>query len=59
MCEYCEFEDFLETIDEMMEESKYEFAMETIEGIKEWVLEHGHCTKKQKEAIKNIAEGAK
>jgi len=56
MCEHCDWEKLLEAIEEMLEEPRYEFAVDTIEGIKEWVLEREHCTAKQIEAIKNIRE---
>ncbi len=56
MCYQCEWEELLEDIDEMMEDDKYSFALDTLEGIKEWTSEFEHCTDKQREAIENIRE---
>lgn len=56
MCIYCDWEELLEDIDDMLEGEKYEFAMDTLEGIYEWVLRAEHCTEAQKEAVDNIKE---
>ena len=49
-------EEVLEQIDEMLEHERYEFATDTLEGIKEWIVEHDHCTPDQYHAVRNIAE---
>ena len=49
-------EGVLEQIDEMLDQERYEFATDTLEGIKEWIVEHEHCTPDQFEAVQNIAD---
>ena len=56
MCLNCEWEELLEEIDELLEDSKYEFAQDTLEGIKEWVSEKEHCADGQKDAVANIRD---
>jgi len=56
MCEKCDWEEYLEGMDNMMEDPDYEFALETIEGIHNWVENKSHITDKQKEAVDNIKE---
>jgi hypothetical protein len=54
MCDYCEWEDYVEKIDNMLSDGKYDFAIETLKGIKEWVEDNGHITDRQMEAVDNI-----
>ena len=54
MCEYCQWVELLEEIDELMDDDKYEFAQDTLEGIREWVTEKEHCTENQTIAVENI-----
>ena len=54
MCSFCEWENLLEQIDEMLEEEDYEFASDTLQGIRDWVSDNEHCTDAQKEAVDNI-----
>ena len=56
MCDNCGWEILLESIDEMLEEEKYEYALDTLEGIKETVTQNEHCTEGQGEAVENIRE---
>ena len=56
MCKHCEYEELLEEIDDMLGDDDYNFAVDTIEGIREWVSDEEHCTDGQKEAIENIRE---
>ncbi|MCE5277157.1 MAG: hypothetical protein ABFD92_16640 [Planctomycetaceae bacterium] len=58
MCQGCEWEDLIERIDEMLDEEKYEWAADTLEGIRGWVARNEHCTDKQKQAVDNIEEAA-
>jgi len=48
------WEALLEEVDEMLDDNTYEWAAETLEGIREWVSTHEHCTPKQEQAIANI-----
>ena len=54
MCDVCGWEDLVQFIDELLEEEDYEFASDTLEGIKEWVIDNEHCTEAQLEAVDNI-----
>lgn len=44
----------LTRIEEMLEDTQYQWAEETLEGIRDWIREHKHVTPKQIEAIDNI-----
>lgn len=54
MCDFCEWEDVLKEIDEMMVSGDYDFAEDTLSGIAEWVEEKEHITEKQIAAVDNI-----
>jgi hypothetical protein len=56
MCQKCEWEKYKDVCGVMMEDEEYDFALETIEGIFDWVEKNEHITEKQKIAIKNIQE---
>lgn len=49
-----EWEQALDLCEEMMNDSDYDFAMDTIEGIHDWIEENETVTEKQVEAIQNI-----
>lgn len=51
----CGWEELVERIDGLADDDRYEFAIETLNGIYNWVLEHEHCTPEQKQAVENIA----
>ncbi len=55
MCDECGWEDVATTIDELLEDSEYDWARDTLEGIQEWVSENEHCTPGQEQAVKNIS----
>jgi len=54
MCESCEWKETLEELNDLCEDSDYEFANNTLAGIAEWVEEKHHITEKQLTAIANI-----
>ena len=56
MCNHCKWEELLEDIDELMDDDKYEFAQDTLEGIRNWVSGEEHCTVSQTIAVENIRE---
>jgi len=56
MCKYCDWEDMLATIEEMMDDDDFDFAYDTLSGIKDWVEENHHITERQTEAVNNIRE---
>lgn len=58
MCDDCDWEAYLEKIDEMQTDETFDFASDTIIGIHEWVAENEHITEAQKEAIDNIYDSA-
>lgn len=54
-----DWEPLVRRIDEMLGDERFEFAVETLEGIKEWCLENEFCTEAQRQAVKNIEDGAR
>jgi len=50
----CNWEQLIDEVDDMLLETDYAFASNTLEGIREWVETNQHCTFKQREAVKNI-----
>jgi len=54
MCDGCGWEDYVEKMEEMKEDSDFDFAKETITGISGWVSDNGHITDRQINAINNI-----
>lgn len=54
MCEECEWEELADEICEMLDDPEYEFALGTLEGIRNWIVKNEHCTEGQKEAVENI-----
>jgi len=55
VCETCEWEKVVEQIDELLQDDRYSFAIDTLEGIREWCVKNEHVTPKQADAIENIA----
>ena len=55
----CKWEELVELIDEMMESEQYEFAQDTLEGIREWVADKEHATEGQHEAVTNIRDSVR
>jgi len=56
MCDSCEWEDLVADIDELLDDESAEFATDTLEGIREWVVKNEHCTEAQKRAVRNIED---
>lgn len=56
MCEHCDYSEYLDTIDEMLDNFNYDFAMDTLSSIQEWILDNEHITERQKIAIENIRD---
>ena len=54
MCQSCEWSETLEELDDLCEDSDYEFANDTLSGIADWVEREQHITEKQLMAIANI-----
>lgn len=54
MCQNCNWESVAEGIEEMVEDDDFEFALKTLEGIQDWIIENQHVTENQEEAVSNI-----
>lgn len=54
MCSGCDWSDWLERIDDLLEDDDYGFAEDTLLGIQEWVTDNKHITEAQQIAIENI-----
>ena len=54
MCENCEWQEVADEIDDMMTQEKYDFALDTLESIHDWITENKHVTPGQQEAVENI-----
>jgi len=53
VCNNCDWQDALENL-ENMDGSDYDFAEDTLYGIKEWIEQNKHITPGQEDAIANI-----
>lgn len=56
MCMECDFAHYIELADEMLDDNLYEFAWDTVEGIRKWTEEHNHITERQIVALENVYE---
>ena len=54
MYDGCDWEDYVDKIEEMQGDSDYDFAESTLIGILDWVEDNEHITEKQQDAIDNI-----
>lgn len=54
MCKSCEWEDLIDRIDGMVDSGDFDWAMDTLDGIRSTVAEREHCTDRQAEAVENI-----
>lgn len=54
MCNRCNWESSLDLSEELMNDSDYEFAIDTVENIHDWIEENEHVTDAQQEALSNI-----
>lgn len=54
MCSSCEWESALENCEELLGDSDYEFASDTLSGISSWIEDNHHVTDRQLDAIANI-----
>jgi len=53
-----EWEEYRDIIDEMLLDPNFEYADETLLGIKKWIVDNEHVTEGQIMAITNIQEGS-
>ena len=56
MCECC-YQEYIDTVDEMLLDEKYEFATDTLLGIRDWAEENEFITDRQIDGIENIKRG--
>ena len=54
MCVHCKFNEWIDTIDEMLDDTDFEFAIDTLCKIQKWVRDKGHITEGQIIAVENI-----
>ena len=54
MCADCDWESAAADCQELLSDPDFEFASDTLEGIKDWIETHEHVTMKQRDAIDNI-----
>ena len=54
MCKRCDWETYIDDIDKMLIDPDYEFAEETLSGIRDWIEKNEHITDKQSISIDNI-----
>lgn len=57
MCRDCGWEDFIDKIDEMLDDPKYDKAEKTLTGIRDRVEDTEHATDAQSRAVDNIESG--
>jgi hypothetical protein len=55
MCSSCQREDALRQANDLLEDPDFNFAEESIDGIKTWIEENSHVTDPQRRALNNIA----
>lgn len=56
MCDNCDYIDYIDLCDELLDNLDYEYAVDTVQGIKNWIEKNQHVTEKQKTALHNIEE---
>ena len=54
MCSSCDWERALDECEELLNDTDYEFASDTLTGIKDWIETNEHVTPRQDDAITNI-----
>jgi Arc/MetJ-type ribon-helix-helix transcriptional regulator len=58
MCASCGWAALADEIDEMVTSGRYEWAENTLDGIRESVEAHEHASERQREAVQNIKAAA-
>lgn len=54
MCDDCDWEQWVDDIEELANKKRYSWAADTLVGIMDWVEENQHITEKQILSINNI-----
>lgn len=58
MCDSCDWEDELHAIQDMIDDGRFRYGHEVLEGVAEWVEENEHITDKQKFAVERVRQGS-
>lgn len=56
MCRTCLYKSWLEKMEEMLDDFRFERSFSFIESIYEWVEEKEHITERQIDSLKNISK---
>ena len=56
MCKFCCHTEFIDELEDLLSDSDFEWAEDTINGIQETVYKNEHVTKGQRDAISNIKD---
>ncbi len=56
MCKECDWADHLSNLNEMLRAEAFQWAEETLTGIRDWVEKNEHITAPQERAIENITK---
>ncbi len=59
MCDKCRWKDYINQADEMLNDTDYSFAEDTIDGIKNQISTNKHVSGNQKTALDNIYQSKK
>jgi len=54
MCADCDWEEALEQANRLLDDGRFVFATQTVEGIADWIESNQHVTDAQQEALNNI-----
>ena len=54
MCRQCDWQEYVERVERMINSGDFNFAEDTLQGILTWVEENEHITPAQKKAVENI-----
>lgn len=54
MCDTCNWNLYVDTIDTLLDDGEYDFASDTLYGIRDFAEENEHITEGQKKAVENI-----
>lgn len=56
MCMNCEWDEYLEKVNDMLDSGDYYKSEEFLESVRDWIEEKEHVTDKQKKAIDEIQD---
>ncbi len=56
MCNSCDWQEWLEDLEDMISNTQYGYSLEFLESVFDWVIRAQHITDDQKEAVHRIKE---